>query len=87
MIAAPIISFAPSVNASAISFGANLPTKPLIIPNPRKTAAICGIQNSNFKTPYTTNAIDVNNAAIIILCLKVNSVCSDSVLFNFSRLT
>ena len=40
-----------------------------------------------FSIVSRTNAIDVNNAAIIILCLKVNSVCSDSVLFNFSRLT
>ena len=50
-MAAPIISFAPSVNADAISFGSNFPTIPLISPTAKNIPAISGIQNSNFKTP------------------------------------
>lgn len=75
-IAAPIISLAPSINASAISSAFNPPTIPANIPVIKNTAAISGIQNPSFNTPHMITAKQTPIEAIIILCANVNLISS-----------
>ena len=67
IIAGPIISFAPSINACAISSGDKFPSIPLITPTAKNTAAISGIQNPFSRTPHTITPIAMAKANNIIL--------------------